>query len=293
MAVYDADGNVLHAVYDADGNELDFAYNADGNIVYQKAPTTIKVMQYNVGQWYIGSHDNVPTDKDAEYYALQNGIIESVNVDVLFLEEYTAQFSKAGRTALSMLQSKYPYYHEQTDGTTTTVAQRAIYSKYPISNYTVHTFTGGYYDSCIMNVDGSNILLVVTHLHWNSITERAKEAQLIINLVQNYDRFIVGGDFNTADFSSTDGADYISVVKPFVDKGYNIANGGAFGFIPTYSDSADGSTWLNLDEIITSANITIDSVTTDRTKVTDSINDKIDHIPLIAELSITEADEGS
>ena len=290
MAVYDADGTILHAVYDADGSELSKAYDSDGTVIYQKEPTTLKVMTYNVGQWYIGSHDNVPADKDAEYYALQNGIIQSVDADILFLEEYTAQFSKAGRTALSMLQSSYPYYHEETNGTTTTVAQRAIFSKYPISNYVAQAFSGigagYYYDRCMVNVDGYDILLVVTHLHWDDSSERASEAQTIINTVQNYERFIIGGDFNLEDFSSTSGEDYQNVVKPFVDKGYHIANGGSFGFIPTYSDTSDGSVWGNLDEIVTSANITIDSVTTDRTKVTDSIVEKIDHIPLIAVLSI-------
>ena len=291
MAVYDKNGNALSAVYDKTGAPLDVAYDRNGNIVFQKNPTTLKVMAYNCGQWYIGSHDNVPADRDAEYYALQNGIIESVDADVLLLEEYTAQFSKAGRTALSMLQSKYPYYHEQTDGSTTTVAQRAIFSKYPISSYSAHSFGGAgsgyYYDTCFLTVDRFNIFLVVTHLHWNNLTERAREAGILISAVQNHPRFIIGGDFNLVDFYSINGEDYQQVIKPFVDKGYNIANGGAFGFIPTYCDTADGAEWTNLDEIVTSANITIDSVTTDKTKVTDSINDKIDHLPLIAELTIS------
>lgn len=289
MAVYDKNGNVVTSVYGKDGNPLNVAYDKNGTVIYRKNPITLKVMQYNCGQWYIGSHNNVPSDKDAEYYALQSGIIQNVDADVLLLEEYTAQFSKAGRTALSMLQSMYPYYHEETNGTTTTVTQRAIYSKYPISNYVTHPFNDGttyYYDTCTITIDGIPIMIGCAHLHWNDLQKRVAEAQMILNTLSSATRFILGGDFNMADFSSTSGADYQQVIKLFVDEGYHIANGGDFGFIPTYCGTADGASWSNLDQIITSANITINSVTTDNTKATDSIADVIDHIPLIGTFSI-------
>lgn len=286
MAVYDINGSGIATVYDTNGDGLAQAYDIDGNALL--GARNIKVMQYNVGQWYIGSHDNVPSAKDADYYALQNSIITSNDADILLLEEYTAQFSKAGRTSLSMLQGSYPYYHEQTDGTTTTVVQRAIFSKFPISNYVTHKFSDSnyYYDSCTVTINGIAITLVVTHLHWSNLTYRKNEAQTILTDVSNDTRFIIGGDFNTVEAQDTSGQDYIDVVKPFIDAGYNVANFGDFGIIPTYSGGTTMTDTTNLDNIITSANISILNAYTDTTKATDNIVEVIDHLPLIAELQI-------
>ena len=293
MGIFDASGNTLYAAYDANGNELVKAYDKDGVEIWSAAPIVIKVMQYNVGQWYDGGHDNVPADKDEAYYELQSGMIAAANADVLILEEYTAQFSKAGRTALSMLQANYPYYHEETNGTTTTVTQRAIFSKYPISNYSAHKYgsTGGnyYYDTCTITIDGVDILFAVTHMYYNSngsTTERAREAQVLINAVSSAEYFVIGGDFNLLDCKSTSGADYQDVLKQFIDAGYHVANCADFGFLITYSDQPVG-TWTGcLDEIVTSSNIALSNVYVDETKLSDQLTDKTDHMPLIATLTI-------
>lgn len=289
MAVYDKNGNVLAQVFDKNGVVLIRAYDKDGNAIYQQNPITLKVMQYNCGQWYIGSHDNVPSDKDSEYYSLQSGIISDNDADVILFEEYTAQFSKAGRTAVSLLSDNYPYYHEETNGTTTTVTQRAIFSKYPISNYVTHPFNDGttyYFDSCTITVNGIPIHVIVTHLHWNDITKRAQEASLIRADANNYDYVIIGGDMNTVDNYGLDGEDYIAVLKPFVDDGYKLANGGTYGFLKTATTgSVEAETCL--DNIIISENISFTSVTVDRTKETDDVTDVIDHEPIVAELFIS------
>ena len=286
MSVYNKNGTIASLIYNVQGNVQHQAYDVSGNPLIPGR--TLKVMQYNCGQWYIGDHDNVPANKDEEYYELQSGIIQRNDADILFIEEYTAQFSKTGRTAASFLAPDYPYYHEQTDGTTTTVVQRAIYSKYPISNYQTHIFSeySYYYDTCNVTIDDLTILLVVAHLHWNNINYRASEAQAILSAVANAPYFIIGGDFNLEDFSSTSGQDYTRVIKPFVDAGYNIANGGRFGFIPTFTSNSTMTDTENLDEVITSSNIEIINAYTDNTKANDSIVEKIDHLPLIAELEI-------
>lgn len=283
MAMYDAEGNALTHVYDAQGNALTHAYDAEGNVIFSEA-FAFKVMQYNCGQWYIGDHDNVPSAKDSEYFNLQSGIIQNVDADIILLEEYTAQFSKTGRTALSMLEDMYPYYHEQTDGTTTTVTQRAIYSKYPISNYATHAFNDGsgyYFDTCDITISGLTIHFIYTHLHWNDISKRASEASVILADANQYDYVVIGGDFNTADNFSTSGADYIAVLKQFADAGYKLASGGDFGFLKTYSS---GSSVMEscLDNIIISPTLAFASVTVDHTKETDGIPDVIDHEPMIA-----------
>lgn len=284
MSIYSVHGDELLSVYDISGTSLESAFDIGGEIVFTRN-FPLKIMQYNVGQWYVGDHDNVPADKDEVYYALQSGIISQNDPDVLLLEEYTAQFSKAGRTSISMLQSSYPYYHEQTDGTTTTVTQRAIYSKYPISNYVTHKFSDSnyYYDTCTITINGIGILFAVTHLHWNNRTYRAQEVQTILSGISEAPYVIIGGDFNTSDCFSTSGADYIDVVKPFVDAGYNVGNAGDFGFIDTYSgQSAAPYTFYVLDNIVVSSNIVFESVAADTTKLTDGLNEKVDHLPLVA-----------
>ena len=284
MSIYAKDRTVLYSAYGTDGTALDGAYDLPGNLIF---PSTIKVMAYNVGQWYLGNHDNVPADKDAEYYALQNGMIASQDADILLLEEYTLQFSKTGRTALSMLQQYYPYIQERggSNPASPSSAYSCICSKYPITNYAHHTFndnSGLYYDTCTITINGIAIFVVVTHLYWevSGSSTRASEVQEILSAVSGKTRFIVGGDFNTFDFSSTSSTDYTAVIKPFVDEGYNIANGGEFGYLKTYSENTtmDGS--LSLDNIIT--NMDIEDAYTDTTKTTDSIVEKIDHLPLIA-----------
>lgn len=288
MSIYDYSGQQLNAAYDADGTSINIAYDYEGNVVFN-AGFPLKILQYNVGQWYIGDHDNVPSDKDAAYYALQSGIISQNDADILLLEEYTAQFSKAGRATLSMLFPSYPYFHEETNGTTTTVTQRAIYSKYPISNYTAHKFSDSnyYYDTCTITINGIEILVAVTHLHWNNRTYRAQEVQTILSGVSGSQYVIIGGDFNTTDCFSTSGLDYIAVVKPFLDAGYRAANAGDFGFIGTYtSGSSAPYTMTVLDNIVVSSNITFKSVQADQTKLTDGLNEKVDHLPLIATLQI-------
>lgn len=78
-----------------------------------------------------------------------------------------------------------------------------------------------------------------------------------------------------------------SIYNQFLEYGCTIANAGAFGILNTVCGNTD---WENrayaIDNIICSPGITIESVKTDLTKTTDEIVDTIDHIPLIATLTI-------
>lgn len=289
MSVYSKNGFELGATFAPSGVGLSSAFDADGVQVFSTSHT-IKVMTYNVGSWYDGNHDNVPADKDADYYALQKGILLQNNADIVFMNEYTQRFSKTGRTAISLLREcGYQYIVETDGGTDTEVTGRCIASKYPLSDYTKRTFDDGsnrYYDSCIVSVGGIRVNLVITHLHWDNRTLRTSEMATIMSLLSGFDKFILAGDFNTTDNYDTTGADYINIIKPLIDAGYNVANAGDFGFIVTYYDEPD-STWHGvLDNIVTSANIEIESVYVDETKLNDNLTERIDHIPLIATLQI-------
>lgn len=285
MAIYDINGNRVMKAYDLNGDMPSLAYDIEGNLVYTKEPITLKAMTYNVGQWWYGSGANVPAEKDEAYYALQNGMIRNANADVLFLQEYRDNFS-ADRTAVSMLSQYYPYIEARSGGAGSYLGH-AICSKYPLLNYTTHGFGDGrYYDSATITYEGISITLVVTHLS-TSADSRYSQITTLKSFLSQQNRFICGGDFNTVTIYNnvtTTADDYINVVTPLLERGFNSANWSDFGFIHTYNDN----TWNGcLDSIITSSNISIDSAYVDTTKLTDEITDKVDHMPLIAEITIS------
>lgn len=284
--IYNINGTTLNQAYSMNGNTLSSAFNVSGEQIYPK--NTIKVMTYNCGQWYTGGGDNVPADKDAVYYALQNGMIATNNADVLLIQEYLKVFSKSGRTAKSMLEQYFPYIHEQ--GGDSGYYGRCICSKYPISDYTVHNYSNDanrYYDTCTISVDGIDITFVNTHLDTDE-TKRLQNIAQLVPFLQTLDRFVCAGDMNTMitpDTANTNSTQYINNVKPFVDAGFKTANFRAVtnGFKVTYIDG----TWYGyLDNIYASASFSVDNVYVDTAKETDGLSDKIDHMPLIATLQI-------
>lgn len=292
MAIYDKNGHILASAYDKNGNRLSKAYDKNGHLIFSTDSIILKVMTYNVGQWYIGSGTNVPSAKDADYYALQKGMLERADADILCIEEYWKIFSQIGRTALSILQEYFPYIHEQ--GGDSGYFGRCICSKYPISNYTVRNYAhtpSRYYDSCTVTIDNKDITLIITHPSVHEV-DRQQELPDLLNYLETLDTFILCGDFNTGISESTGNVDstnpyYITNVKPFVDAGYNTANFGEHGFLLTCVDGVygTGTNWY-IDNIYTSSDIDILSASVDTVKITDSINDKVDHMPLIATLQI-------
>lgn len=292
MSIYNIGGTELPSAFGKSGDELDVAYAVDGDIVFTKT-NGIKVMTYNVGQWYDGTHTRVPSAKDADYYALQNGMLQAINPDILCLEEYLTQFSETGRSALTMLQQYFPYIQEQNAvSSVSSGAGRCICSKYPITNYTTHTYSQSgsprYFDSCTITVDGVPITVVVTHLNYSASSEASRVNQLneLISFSQTQTRFISCGDYNMLDCKSTSGADYISMMTPLLNAGFHCANCTDFGFLETYSDQPVGAYTGCLDNIVTSANIQILSAYVDTTKLSDGLTEKTDHMPLIATLQI-------
>lgn len=289
MAVYNISGNVLPTCYDAAGDFLSTAYDISGNLVYTLGET-FKVMTYNVGQWYIGTTSKVPTAKKSEYSAIHNHAFSTYQPDVLCLQEATATWCDDGSTTADLL---VPYFDEMESSRTSTNYQGHYICTdgYPISNYTVHDFSvsnpGNYpaFETGEIIVGGKTITIVNTH-HSTTGSTQQTEISDILSVIDNLDYFILCGDFNNGAVSVGDNQYNINI-KPFLDRGYHVGNC-VLDWIYTYFDSADPvGTRYRTDNIITSSNIYIASLEADTTKLTDSVDDKIDHIPLIAELIIT------
>lgn len=285
--IYTKDGKTTQNAYDAEGQLLSVAYSKDGAKVYP----ALRVMSYNVGQWYVGGGDNVPAAKDAEYYALQNGMLLRDDPDILCIQEYWKVISKTGRTAKSMLEQYFPYIHEQ--GGDSGYFGRCVCSKYPITDYTVRLYTGEsdrYFDSCTVTVHGTPITVVNTHL---GLTQAARDAEIaeLIAFLKAQKRFLCCGDFNTVIVyddpasATPTSQEYIDNVKPFIDEGFHSANFTEFGFLCTQVKNG-GARKLCLDTCYTSANIEITAAYTDNTKLNDGIADEVDHLPILAEVII-------
>lgn len=299
MGIYDVNGNQLSAVYDVSGNSLQTAYDVDGNLIFT-SEINLKVMTYNCGRWYTGTGVPSPTAYAQLYYDLQHGMIARNDPDILCVEEYGDLMSVDGVTAVSMLYQYYPYF--ETRRGDTDYWGHAIFSKYPIVSYTENHYSNEsvrYYDKATINANGHTINVVVTHLSTDADKRPVQSAELLTyaNTLANA---IVCGDFNLHCHSKDyyyeyrEKYEWIEGYKPWVDADYNMANNDdQFGFIDTYFSSSDNPLtmgWWSLDNIIVSPNIVINDVYTDRAKVTDPItsdpNWLIDHIPLIAEITV-------
>lgn len=292
MALYDKDGNELVTVYDAEGNEVLTVYDAEGNVIWV-ADRQITVCCYNVGQWYIGSGSRIPTENKTEYTALQTTIFNNIRPDICMMQEAPTTFCKDGTLAADFLSTWFDDIHI-TRGAEGFKAHTMASHNLPIRDYTEVGFvnaSGNYpgYETGYVTVNGHQIFLVNTHIV--TTPQATQEAQVaeIRAAVADKEYFIICGDFNFVIHSLTD-EDYTDCIKPFVDLGYHTANCGEFGIFNTYyrtaeADPEDGYKPAT-DHIITSSNIDIISVYVDTTKLTDNINDKIDHIPLVAVLDV-------
>ena len=284
MSIYKIDGTPLSGAYDKSGNALSVVYNMRGKVIYPPINRTLKVMTYNVGGWYDGKGTNVPADKDQAYYDLQYGMIHDNDPDVLMMNEYWDQFSQKPRTAMSFLQELFPYTY--AFGGNTQYYGRCFCSKFPLSGYQSHIYTGEasrYYDTIITTVDNVPITLCVTHLGLTADGRKTQVAELLAFAKTIKTPLIIAGDFNTAVTRRPDGTDYWNVLVPFKEAGYKLANCGDFGRFVTYRD---GDSTGALDNIIFSRSFDITAVTVDHTKENDQLTERIDHEPLIATVTI-------
>lgn len=287
MAIYSKDGTELLLAYNKNGDAVDVAYDKSGNIIYTKEDITLlKVMTYNCGQWLTGSTGSgtqTENENAVIHRALANTILQAQNADILCIQEYYGSIGDV--LAQEMLEQYFPYVHEVNPYYTW--YGHCVCSKYPINNFaTTNLGNYRYLDRFSITIGEKDIEIFNAHLGFQD-EQKIPQAEQVFSVVQNYDSFVLCGDFNTT-CDSTEDVDYINVIKQFIDAGYNSANcSDQHGFIGTYTEGQTASgTWLCCDQIMTSSDIDIRKVWIDTTKITDSINEKIDHVPLLAEMII-------
>lgn len=291
MAIYNVAKSELYESRSVNGSETSNAYDVSGNVVFTKSGSiNLRVMSYNV-QWF--TNLNADVDVQDEAFGTQAPDI----VGMQEMSQGSGYPSIDGIPANIYLNRKGFSYVNMV---TRMVNKVALASKYPVTDFREIPYTNygsqlRSYLKCYISIGGKRIAFYNTHLEpyhgETQIAIRASQAQQLLADIATEDTFILTGDFNTDLCFDVSGTDYINVVKPMIDAGYNVANANPNrdGFMPTWSDSSDFSSNLYvLDNIITSSDIAMNTVWRDMYKITHNPNNYgIDHVPIIADLEIT------
>lgn len=281
MAIYNKNGEIVSSVYNYQGAGLQQAFDKDGNPLMS---SSFIVMSYNV-QDFLGINSQ---------QSLQNAIVYRYNADFIGIQEFY-NTNTVPQIASNMLAS-YDYLYRSSHKNFLAIASKKQMTSVVATDFETQdpndmsqygetrAYIKGY-----LNVGGHNVCIINTHL---CLTDAPKWAQMaeLFEIAENEEYCILTGDFNSFALSTADN-DYINMFKPFVDAGYKLANS---NFTKTYC-RANSATSLNdfdtaPDNIIVSGNINIDSVVFDTTKLNYLNGSKIDHIPVIATLSIGSGD---
>lgn len=255
-------------------------YDIDGR-VKMVAPYNLVVMSFNVQKWQ-GLNSDVN---------LMKTIIDAYRPDIICLQEYREIISDLG--VYSSLFAEYPYHYYGS----TILNPVGIVSKYALTDASTVLYetqgaeTRGYAKAYI-TFNQNKICLVNTHLEVLPSADESREirtaqAAELLEVMRAEQYAICAGDFNVADCYNKTGADYIAVIKPFIDEGYHSANSSEqHGFLPTaYVGTTVNDYTLRtcIDEVITTSNIDINMVIVDKQKSDANINSlSLDHLPIVA-----------
>lgn len=281
MPAYDKNGMNLNGVaYDKSGVNLSQAYDISGNPLFTSSGSNLTIMTYNIGRW--GDSSSVES--------LQAEIFNTYEPDIICFQEFQRWQETPGIPAIAQrLLTDYPYKYMASDANRHAVASKINLQDYTIHQHITQDVYGHSYSTATITVGGKDILLVNVHLATSEYEDvKMAEAGEIFDVVRNSDSFIICGDFNTV-CKSVDHAEYVTMIKPFVDAGFNLANcNPTRGFNNTWSGGTSyADVWYPCDHIITSPNITMNSVVFDQRKVLANTGLIIDHIPVIAYLTVT------
>lgn len=283
--IYSDLGEELLKAYNKSGATINSAYDFEGTNVFTGY---IPIMSLNM-QWFRTINGRAD---------LYNFLISKYDPLIIGAQEYRSGTygigTVSGVSPVKYFALKgYPNIYE----TTGLDNGNAIISKIS-ANSTVQTVifednhysgTDYGYQKAYFTIAGKTIALFNTHLSSNYESDKVSQAAELYEAVQNEDYFIITCDLNTICTSVND-TEYTTIMKQFVDAGYNCANcTEQHGFIDTWTEGSTASgTWEQNDNIITSANITIKTVIADNKKIdiAAQTGQAIDHLPLIAYLTI-------
>ena len=273
--MYDIDGKTLTTAYDIYGTAIDSVHNIEEKL---------RVMCYNIQRWSgnnaLASIQDVAFGSGAVIVGMQewgNSITTSALIGGKSIPDYLA-----GKGYSDMYVSSLDVNHKAI--ASMIKMEDMSETRYSQSHET-RSYTKSYF-----NYGGKRIAFFNTHLDYQVESSiKFLQAQELLNAVAQEESFILMGDLNTT-VQSTSENEFIQIVKPFIDAGHNVANGGdPWGLLMTFYNgtTVEGSSQITPpDNIITSADIEIANVYLDTTKLTANTGNVIDHIPLIADLIV-------
>lgn len=274
--IYDVQGNEISSAYAIDGGALSQAYDVQGN---ELIDDSFVVMSYNV-QWMSGINSDM---------TMQASILNAYHPDVIGFQEFQKAVSSQMPSWVNTLVPEYQTLMGNYGN------KNALSSKYAMTNFTTvpfatQTMDGQSYSTATITVDGKSIFLLNAHLTTSDYEEtKVEQAGEVFDALQGHEYFILMGDFNTVCKTVND-TEYTTIMKQFVDAGYNVANcSPQHGFTDTWTSGSTAiGTWYPCDHIITSANISINNVIVDTTKidVVAQTGQSIDHLPIVAYLTV-------
>ena len=272
MAIYDIDGNELSTVFNIDGERLNAVYDVDGNPLNIRK--SIAVMTFNI-QWWSGinANESLMNSIFSAYQPLVCGIQETGSSGTL---QYIGAQFQSGK-AMTNVPNK-PAFLFNTE-----------YSDYTEGVYQAQGSETRGWQKCSIVIDGKTVSFFNTHLQNDAPSIRIPQALELLDMLLEEEYFVCTGDFNFGGTSVSD-EQYVNMVQPFIDAGCNMANWSArTGLVDTWfnGSTVSGSTQkFATDNIITSSNIAINEIIFDQRKIEANTGLVLDHIPIVAYLTI-------
>lgn len=242
-------------------------------------PLRLKVGTYNIGhfnQGRLGGFQGSGNIVEAELNNWKYWIGQQ-SLDIIGLNEWNEYFDKDSLYNASESILK-PFYNHIYFGKENTWIYNGIATNHKLDNIQQIDWHGEYYALVgELEIGGKLIHVISTHIPWQK-EWHTESLQSLISLLETYNYFICMGDMNAPDKNQL----------KFLEKGFNMANGGNMGWFSTASGSSSrtgykGSANVNIDNIITSSNIKIMNVQVPKTGLND-----LDHLPIIADIIITD-----
>lgn len=281
MPIYDINGNLLNSVTDIDSASLTGAYSIDGDLIALTPPIlTLKIMSFNCQGWN-------GINADAE---LMQAIMQTHNPDIICFSEG----SGAAAPEIDGVRILSAYSHSTGNAGGVNISTRIPFASEEIVHYDVQNRGDRFYRKATIPLqNGKTLALFHTHLEPSSWSAEACAAQMaaLFEAATAEEYFVVTGDLNT-EFRSTEDALWATTGKLWADYGCNMANwahGDARNFVPTWfsgTTAENSSEALPLDNIIASPNIALSGVVFDRQKIEANKGLALDHIPVVATISI-------
>ncbi len=247
--------------------------HAAGSVLYRLvSPLAIRVGTYNVGHFNQGSLGGYQESDPQTAAERWRQWIQRQSFDVFFVQEWNQYFDKDGviQAAQTLLR---PIHDHLVFGQMNTWIYNGIAARHPLSNPRQVPLTHAEYYAILADwqVEDVTITLMSVHVPWQSCCHESSIDALIAEL-KKHEYVICGGDLNAPDRN-------ILKIKA---AGFNVANGGDEGWFCTAAARCGTATAdVNIDNLVTSTNITIRNVSAALTGLGDR-----DHLPLRADLVI-------